>query len=145
MKKILTISLLLLLNSCAHYIDPTFDPYLKDIVKLCNDYHGDKCEWIERLTFEFDKLDDNTGAVCTINGIYVNINAWNSHTELGKQEMLLHEIGHCLYSYVDIREIDPKIGYPDTIMYYSLDRTVHFYEHEEYRDEMLKNFFSGKN
>jgi len=97
------------------YIDPAFDTYVQTFESISN-------KQVHAIMIFADIADEEVGGTCTNSEpplIVIDTPYWNEITELGREQLVLHELGHCVLNR-DHKE-NMLSGLPVSIMY-----SIHF-------------------
>lgn len=106
--------------------DPTFSGYVKEYEKL---YSMD----VSNLNIQFGKLGPDTVGECDLyrSTITISTDYWPTLTDLGREETLFHELGHCAMGLGHDNNMvtDPLTGnpIPESIMYYQVIGNQEYY------------------
>lgn len=126
---------IILLSACGTfrsakgiYIDPKFDSY----VQLFENTYG--IEVNVSIVFK-DITDEDVAGQCwytTPRKIEIDTPYWNEITELGREQLILHELGHCVLN-LDHNDAVGTIGAWSNVPV-SIMNSVHFGDAPWYRD-----------
>lgn len=152
MKKLLMLAMIIGLTACAPFevkkvvdIDPELAPYVETFLdegaKLGRNIH------IDNLIVRFGEQNPKYLGTClyaltptiTINTLY-----WDSLPDYGKEELLMHELGHCVLGRV--QHVDDVILAPDgNYIMASVMSTYYFsaWTYQHYRDYYMRELFLG--
>ena len=114
---------------------PHFEPY----VKLFEYHYG-----ATNVSIEFsNNLDDETHGECNVyddgsREILINEIEWWSLTELEQEQLILHELGHCLLERDHNDKLD-RYGHPISIM--NSDAFIPDYVYNQKRSFYMKELF----
>ena len=144
----LTVLLSFLMTSCGSgltsnaYVEKEIEQYVDKFNLLYN----------EKVNIEirFKDLKDSTAGICyyyesgsSMNYIEIDKEIFSNYSDLGREELVFHELGHCIF---DRDHSTQRINYggysvPDSIMYPYTFGDSWFYEKNlaYYYDELVKN------
>jgi hypothetical protein len=135
-----TIAAILDSGAPVGYIDPELQPFVDNFETYGQDYMGANFN-IPVITMTIEPVDAvnfsndyNVVAVCSVsfsgvNRIIVGDKIWPLLDDITKEQVIFHELGHCVLYRPHLRGILPT-GLPISIMYPYLTLTV-----EEYLDD----------
>lgn len=103
---------------------------------------------IDRLVIEFeDMLGKKEWAFCECDGqgaphIFISQAHWNNLTELGRENLIFHELGHCILNRDHVDRLVEENGemYPVSVMF---PTTLSDELYEKHRDYYLRELFLG--
>jgi hypothetical protein len=79
----------------APYIEPSLLPYVQRFINDASQY-GKKLSY-EDLTVIYDSIDSDTVAYCSgADRVVVSKKYWDTFSDLSKELVMYHELGHCL-------------------------------------------------
>jgi len=131
--RFLLITLLILSGCGSAQQEPAFRPHYDEFKRRYNtDPYG--------VSIEFGVPDDNQAGQCHIwaRRITVKQSEWESMEHYGKELLVFHELGHCVWG---LRHIEDEMEYrgermPRSIMYPAAFGDLHYYK--ELRELYLK-------
>lgn len=143
----------MILWGCGSYIkiDPNLKEYQDKILSYCYHYKKDNkdiCHDIYYIHLYFSENryqtdDDTIISVCSYdnNSIIIKESIWNKLNKLEKEELILHEYGHCL---LNRNHNDQKINMDNDYIYESLMYTNGFNSgiYIKYKDYYLTELFN---
>jgi hypothetical protein len=126
-------------------VDPVFLPYVERFEKA-SEAMGNPIQ-VSDLRLEFGQMQNamENGA-CEIVGdevptVYINEKAWNRLTEVDREALIFHELGHCVLRRAHVAEIE-ETGVPKSLMHpYRIQTRVYVANEEAY----LKELFARRN
>lgn len=150
MKKIL--ALVMTLVSCgSNFTLASQDDDLASYVQRFEDVYGIEISDVISITFaDLDSANTNHVGVCTVNDettksdyIQIDPNTWATFDDSTKEEVIFHEIGHCILDRNHTTAVRDSVKYgriPASIMFPSILDT-NFYQrfHDYYRNELINN------
>ena len=143
MNKALMVVVLIGLQGCA-YKDPIFQPYVDQVIQYCDEYKCGKQQRINEISISFGDINQSDDGHCGLNGITIKPDAWNNGKgdapiEDYRLMLIFHELGHCAFRKIDIFDKNPNGFYP--IMYSLGDVVADYWQYDQYKTEMLDDFF----
>jgi hypothetical protein len=99
---------------------------------------------VDNLIIRFGGTEGDDRAVCVIKGeqtptISVSAEAWSESTEAEQEELLFHELGHCVLRRFHQDGIDERSGAPRSVMSsVKIDEGIYLAR----RDDYLRELFS---
>lgn len=137
-------------NSEAKRIPAEFRPYYKKFLKLAEQYNADINESPLTISFGKPTIDVDARdkgsiiwAQCTVDlpsftkpRIIVDKKVWDSLNHLDREELMYHELGHCLLK--QVHRDDSVNDYPISIMH---RRHMGYQKYAQHREYYLKEMF----
>jgi len=123
-------------------IDPQFGPYVADFKTASSN-----SVTIDDLIIQFgDTENPRARGICrvaddTTPTIIVNKTTWDAISEAEREELIFHEMGHCVLGRKHTSKLkNGNSGPPDSLMYpYSLTENEYESEKAHYHEELFRN------
>lgn len=140
---------LVLLTGCAHrqgHWPAEVDPYVRlysDLSRAANKY-SDRVEevYVDVVSGDLDG-DPRIAGDCDMgeNQVRLRQDTWRWLDHYEKQALVLHELGHCVHFMRHREGVDPKTGYPLSIMYPTLLWSIIYQaQYDYYNAELFGGF-----
>jgi hypothetical protein len=109
-------------------------------------HHGAYVDKIEWVTIQIlDKIDSDQSVVgmCWTgdNKIQLKRSAWDRYSWHSRQELVFHELGHCVHDRDHRLDLDPTTRWPVSLMYPYMLRD---YQYQQLYDRYNQELFTGR-